>query len=479
MNARKFMDVMGVLIVAALVLTACAPAPTPQIIETEKVVEKPVVQTVVVEKQVVVEKPVEVTKIVEKPVEVTKIVEKVVTPTPPPPPPVKLTFQEPWKLDSDRGKVVKEIIDGFVKANPNITIEIVDSMPEKAKVISQILAGKASDVMMMPEDWVAEFGPQNALLDLTPYVAQWPADKKNDFYEPVFKLGQSPDGTVQYAVPWFAHSMALIYNKGMFREAGLDPEKPPKTWNELYDYAKKLTKGEQYGWGLVGKQGHDQAWMIYTFMWQNGGQLISEDGTKVLINSPENLEALKFYLKLREVAPPEATSAGGGELGPQFEGKRTAMWLMGPWAVASTLKNAPDIELGTAVLPYTKEPATTIGSGQLVIPATEKNPEAAWKLIDYLTDVEPQMGILIPATQFVFRLPVRKSLLAHQWFEENPLYKPFVESLAYGHIPFPHPKWGEIHSGIVQPEFSKAYNDVVTPEEALANIERLGDELLK
>ncbi len=410
------------------------------------------------------------------------------TPSPAAPPPAaatpapaKITFQQPWKIDSDRGQVVKAIIDGFMKANPNITVEIIDSMPEKAKVISSILAGKASNVMMFPEDWVAEFGPQNAFLDLSPYVAKWPATKRNDFYEPVFKLGQSADGKVQYAVPWIAHSMALVYNKGMFKAAGLDPNKPPKTWDELYDYARKLTTpdGKQFGWGLVGKQGHDQAWMIYTFMWQNGGQLISPDGKSVLINSPANLDALKFYLKLKDVAPPEATSTGGGELSPQFESKRIAMWLLGPWVVASTQKNAPDIEIGTAPLPYTKNQATTIGSGLLVIPATEKNPEAAWKLIDYLTDTDPQMQILIPATKFVFRLPVRKSLLTHKWFDENPLYKPFVESLAFGNVPIPHARWGEIHSGIVQPEFNKAYNGAIKPEEALANIEKLGNEVLK
>ncbi|MBI4757950.1 MAG: ABC transporter substrate-binding protein [Chloroflexi bacterium] len=407
------------------------------------------------------------------------------TPTPVPPTatpaPIKITFQEPWKLDSDRGKVIKGIVDGFMKKNPNITVEIVDTMPEKAKVVSQILAGKASNVMMMPEDWVAEFGPQNAFLDLSPYVAKWPADKKGDFYAPVFKLAQSPDGKVQYGVNWIAHSMALIYNKGMFKAAGLDPNKPPKTWDELYDYAKKLTTpdGKQFGWGLVGKQGHDQAWMIYTFMWQNGGKLISDDGTKVLINSPENLEALKFYLKLKAVAPPEAASSGGGELGTQFQSKRTAMWLMGPWAVADALTKAPDIDVGTAILPYKKNPATTIGSGILVVPATEKTPEAAWKLIDYLTDTEPQMEILIPAAKFVFRLPVRKSLLAHKWFDENPLYKPFVQSLEYGNVPFPHAKWGDIHNNVVQPEFSKAYTGSITPEAALANIERLGNELLK
>ncbi|MBI3915366.1 MAG: ABC transporter substrate-binding protein [Chloroflexi bacterium] len=445
--------VMTTLLLVGMVSACAAPSPAP-----------PVKETVVVEQ--------------------TKVVEKVVTATPAPTKPaapVQITFQEPWGITSERGVVVKGIIDGFMKANPNITVAIVDSMPEKTKVISSILAGKASNVMMMPEDWVAEFGPQNALLDLSPYVAKWSADKRNDFYEPVYKLGQSTDGKVQSAVPWFAHSMALVYNKGMFKAAGLDPNKPPKTWDELYDYAKKLTTpdGKQYGWGLVGKQGHDQAWMIYNFMWQNGCDLMSPDDKTVALNNPACLEALKFYLKLKDVAPPEATSTGGGELSAQFEGKRVAMWLLGPWVVASTLKNVPDIEVGTAILPTPKAKATTIGSGLLVIPSTEKNPDAAWKLIDYLTDTDPQMQILIPATKFVFRLPVRKSLLNNKWFDENPLYKPFVESMAFGRVPIPTLKWGDIHNNIVQPEFNKAYAGTIKPEDALANIEKLGNQVLK
>ena len=208
-----FLVTVAIVLLLVGVVTACA-APSPAL---------PVKETVVVEQ--------------------TKVVEKIVTATPlptKPPAPVQITFQEPWAITSDRGMVVKGIIDGFMKANPNVTVTTVDSMPEKAKVISSILAGKASNVMMMPEDWVAEFGQQNALLDLSPYVAKLATDKRNDFYEPVYNLGKSTDGKVQYAVPWFAHSMALVYNKGMFKAAGLDPNKPPKTWDELYDYAKKL-----------------------------------------------------------------------------------------------------------------------------------------------------------------------------------------------------------------------------------------------
>lgn len=392
---------------------------------------------------------------------------------------VTITFQEPWSLDSDRGKVVQSLINDFMAANPDIIVQIRDTGVNNEVFVTEVLSESAADVVMFGEDGVVLFAPQNAFLDLSDYVAAWDETKRNDFYESVWRFGTFEDK--QYGIPWIAHSMALIYNKTMFEEAGLDPNAPPTTWDELYAYAEKLTSGEQYGYGLVGKQGHDMAWSWYNLVRQNGGTLASQDGDdwSVALNSPEALEALEFYIKLRNVAPPETTTTGGGEANTLFIQKRVAMYVLGPWAVAGINKDAPDIEVGVAPLPYSMMPATTAGAGLLTVPRTTKHPEAAWRLINFLTEVENQVKLV--STGFAFRIPTRQSAVQDEWFQEHPEYIPFVEGLGYGYTPIVLDiarDWSIVHNEVVQAELSRAFIGEISPAEALERIENSGNLLL-
>jgi len=395
-------------------------------------------------------------------------------------PSTTIVFQQPWSLDSDRGVVVQALVDGFMADNPDIVVEIRDTGVQNDVFVTEVIAGNAADVVMFGEDGVTLFAPQDAFVDLTPYIDAWDDAKVSDFYESVWAFG-AHDGA-QYGVPWIAHSMALIYNKGMFEAAGLDPEAPPQTWDELYDYATQLTTGDQYGFGLVGMQGHDMAWNWYNFVWQNGGSLASETdgGWTVDLNSPEALEALEFYLSLRDVAPPEASTTGAGEADGLFVQERVAMYVLGPWAIAGVRNNAPHIDVGTAPLPYSREQATTVGAGLLTVPRTSEHPEAAMRLIDYLTEVENQVKLV--STGFAFRIPTRQSAVEDPWFADNPEYIPFVEGLGYGHVPTVLEiagQYNQVHSEAVQPALSAAFIGASSPADALAEIEATGNLLLR
>lgn len=397
---------------------------------------------------------------------------------------VTITFQQPWALTSERGIVINSIIQDFMAAYPNIKVQIRDSLPAREKVLTEIIAGTAADVTMIPEDWLHVLAKEGAFLDLEPYVAKWGQAKRSDFYDAVWQLGRLEDR--QFAIPWVAHSMCLIYNKGMFRQAGMDPNKPPTTWTELLEAARKLTiPDKQYGFGLVGMQSHDLAWYWYIFLHQAGGKLVKKaDGRwEVALNSPEGREALEFYLALRDVAPPEASVSHGGHLGSQFEAGRIAMFFMGPWAVAGVRKNMPHIDVGVALPPRGKQNATIVGSGLLAIPRTTRRDkvDAAWKLIDYLTEVGPQLKLV--SAGYAFRIPTRKSTLEDLWFRENPEYKHFVSALEYGVVPYPIPEYRMVHETIVQVELNRAFTGDKKPSElaaqALATIEAEGNKILR
>jgi multiple sugar transport system substrate-binding protein len=394
--------------------------------------------------------------------------------------PVTIVFQQPFSLTSDRGRVIQALITDFMAANPDIRVVIKDVGVQRDVFVTEVLSGTAADVVMFGEDGVTLFAPQGAFTDLTPYIDRWSAEKRGDFYESVWAFGNY-DGK-QFGVPWFAHSMALIYNKGMFEAAGLDPERPPTTWDELYEYAAKLTTGDQYGFGLVGKQGHDMAWNWYNFVWQNGGELATETGGRwtMALNSPEAREALEFYIKLKDVAPPESTTTGAGEADGLFNQKRVAMYVLGPWAIAGVRNNSPDINVGVAPLPFSRRQATTVGSGVLTVPRTTQNPAAAVRLIDFLTEIESQVKLV--STGFAFRIPTRQSAIQDQWFQDNPEYIPFVEGLGYGRTPTILAiagTYNQAHSEAVQPALSRAFIGGATPAQALLEMETSGNVLLR
>ena len=115
-----------------------------------------------------------------------------------------------------------------------------------------------------------------------------------------FMLDSYVDGSI-YSIPFQRSTMVMFYNKDAFREVGLDPEQPPKNWDELVEYGKKLTNDKRKGVGLALNSGSAQ-WGFTGFSLQNctnGVGLMSADGKHVYFNTPENVEALQFWLDLQ------------------------------------------------------------------------------------------------------------------------------------------------------------------------------------
>lgn len=389
-------------------------------------------------------------------------------------------LQSTWAPDSDRGKVIQEMLDAFQRENPAIKVEHVGIPYDRAKVITQLGGGTdVPDIMVVPEEAITELASRNVFVDLTDQVG----DMKAQFYEPVWQLVTLNDRI--FGLPWFGHTMELVYNKNMFTAAGLDPNKGPTTWDELYEFGKKLTDPakNQYGFGLAGKQHHDTGWYYYMFVWQAGGELLKQDNGKwrVALNSPEGLEALKFYLKLREIAPPETPSMSAAEIDKAFLNKQVAMYFIGPWAIAGAQKSAPDIVVGAAQMPKKVRQATLVSAYINVIPRDAKNKPAAIALMRYLSS-PPAQEILIKGEkgQFPFRMPNIKAMETSQFFTDKPEFKPFVEGYAYARPIFPVgvKNWERVHRDVVINYISQAVAGSITAEDALKRIDEEGNKIM-
>ena len=191
----------------------------------------------------------------------------------------------------------------------------------------------------------------------------------------------------------------LYYNAEAFAEAGLDPNKPPVSWDDLIDYAHKLTKKSgdslvRAGWWPGTGQVRFE-WLH----WSNGGTLTDPSGSKVLFNDQIGVGTLDFVAKVADAVAPAAQYAefakgfGSNENDPFITGK-LAMVADGSWLKATYDKYGGNLKYKAALLPYAKKQTSISGGFTMMIPASNpaEKDEASWELLKFLcTDREQQL----------------------------------------------------------------------------------------
>ena len=270
-------------------LAACA---TPEVIEKEVVVEKPVVQTVVVEKEVVVEKPVVETVVVEKevPVEIEK------------------TVVEFWTTDHEveRVEVYEGIAERFMAEHPDIDVRIVviEEGQVSMRMATALAANRLPDISRMGIERVAAFAA-DGILDEDAAEAVIASIGEDDFRAGPLAMVTNPATGKRAAVPYDGWIQAMWYRADVFEEAGLNP---PVSWDDINAACDALpgtgnllyavTIGTDTSWNY-GHQIFEQIAM------SNDAWPFDEEGN-VTMNTPEMVEALAFYTDLQRCAVPGA-----------------------------------------------------------------------------------------------------------------------------------------------------------------------------
>lgn len=241
-----------------------------------------------------------------------------------------------------------------------------------------------------------------------------------------------------WSMPFNNSVPLLYYNRDLFVRAGLDPDSPPKTWEEVIAYGKALTKdtdgnGEIDQWGF--NTHTDTHWYLSAMFLENGAQIISDDETEVLYASPQAVEMLELWGELvteHMVMPP----AQHNEAKSDFLAGKLGMFLASSANLPSFLEEAA-FQLGVAPLPSVdgKEPVEPIGGASLVIFQNEDPAvlDAAWEFVKWMTS--PQSSLhLSTSTGYV---PIYKDALDWPelagYLEDNPLSRVPIEALEYSY----------------------------------------------
>ncbi len=359
---KRYSSIISLTLVAVVLVTMaanCGSTPTPQIVEVTRVVEK--------EKEVVV------------------------TSTPAPLPEGAKIILRVGTGDSGEGlNPHQEIIAQFEAANPDILIQLeaVAGNDYYARLLTQIAAGDAPDIMQIGDDAVPMFVDKGALTPLDSFISgKYPLDP-SIYLSGTFQPGQYKGQ--QWCLPKDFSPMAVYYNKKLFDAAGVEYPKEGWTWDDLLATAQKLTDPAKGIWGIQ----LTANWTSGFEYWVGaaGGRLISEDGTKYVgyMDSPETIKAVQFFADLYnkyKVAPPPADFnlwAGGNA---EFDNGKAAMRLFGRWPQAG-YKTNPNIDLGVVPPPAGDQPADVLFWGGFCVFGGTKNAEAAWRFLRFYVGEE-------------------------------------------------------------------------------------------
>ena len=359
--------------------------------------------------------------------------------------PVTITFAS-WHTAGS--EVFEALRTQFQELHPTIAVEFEEVPAEEFtdRLTTRIAGGNPPDVAFLDQGAVVDFSSRNALVQLDPYVEQSAAVVIED-YVPAFLNASLWEGGV-YGLPMSGETTGLFYRTDMFEAAGISAA--PTTWEEFEAVAQALTNADTRTYGFI-MFATEAAYYWYPWLWQNGGDLLSEDGTQIAFNSDAGKEAAEFYVRLADYSPPDYLNSNSWDGRIAFAEGQVGMYVAGAWFAGTLMSEFPDVTdlWSAAPLPERVHCATTVAGDTLVIPAASQNHDASWKWIEFLS--APQNLLLLtqgtPESPTTL-LPTRTSLLENPaTFANNPLMQQFAQQMECGVTnAAPNPRYGEVET---------------------------------
>ena len=318
----------------------------------------------------------------------------------------------------------------FNRTHKNIEVSsdtggvVADRMLQK--VTAGLQAGNYPDIAYVFGSDLANFAKSDKLLDLTD------SDKIDiDKFYPAGRDSATVDGRVR-AVPALIDNLAVVYNRKLFKQAGVDFPSDDWTWDDFRATAKQMTDEAHgiVGTGWPGTGDEDTTWRIWPLVWQLGGDVLSQDGDSVGFDGDSGDGALSY---VRDLAADGSvyidTSAGSERMNQLFQSNKMAMTVTGPW-------NLPDfvdakVDYGVAFLPAFQGEHTTIAGPDVwaIFDNGEKRAKAAQEFVAWLTSPEQILACAKQAGSLPTREDVTKAAGYQDYVKSLPGLDKFVANL--------------------------------------------------
>ncbi len=309
---------------------------------------------------------------------------------------VEITVWDKPHADDPKKPFYEQKFAEFDNKYPNIKVNHVEQTKtkEREQFMTAVAGGEQPDLYQTPFPTMELYIQQGITADLTD---RWNSFADKDQFLPSSLEGALKDGKV-YGVPRDMYIMGLMYNKKLFQEAGLDPNKAPANWDEFTDYAKKLTDpgNNKNGYDILGMDWAD--WFFEYYVWQAGGDLTEKnaDGSvKLTFTSDAAVAALQFYkdLKFTHQVTQKNVVQSLDDNQKDFYTGRTAMQVAGSYWFGDMISKGMNInDLGFAPLPAGpsgKSPGQVGGAYWILNPkASQEKQDAAWTYATFVSSKE-------------------------------------------------------------------------------------------
>ncbi len=339
-----------------------------------------------------------------------------------------------------------KLIDRFHDEHPEIRIRsqyIPTGDALAQKLITSVRSGSAPDISWIHSHYLEDLSKSDAVYEMAHFIDGpdgLSEDDMADIYPALIQYA-SWQGTM-YSLPMEATNLGILYNKTHFEEVGLDPERPPQTWDELKAYSRRLSKDtngdgryERIGFFVPavpssGPQGAYMMWQWTPFLWQAGGHLVNREQTDILWDQPPGVEALSLWKSIYE-SQNQRTFTSEDPL-TVMASQQISMMLDGPWNLPRYPELFSRFDWGVAMLPEGPEKRATVVAGEyLAIFKQSQHPNEAWQFVKWMIQPETQAfwsmeSGYLPMRQSVVDVPEYQAFL-----EEHPAQRAFVEQMEY------------------------------------------------
>ncbi|MDO6591897.1 ABC transporter substrate-binding protein [Loktanella sp. D2R18] len=318
--------------------------------------------------------------------------------------------------------VQADLISEWEAANPNydVVVEFVPWGQCQEKSMTLAAAGNPAALAYLGSRTLKQLAQNDLIVPVN-----LTEEEAATYAAPI--LGTVTWNDQQWGLPRAFSSKALWYNRGLFEEAGLDPETPPTTWEELLTAAKAITENtEAAGYGLAAASFDNTMHQFMTVIYSNGGEVINSDG-EIVFNSENNVQALQFVADIVEYAEPGPVAYDRGKLETLFAEQQIGMLIDGHWL---TGRVAEDVNMD--VVPFPAGPmgasSSLLITDSLAIFNGSGMEDAALSLAKMLTNPANQMSFDIAEGY----TPIRTGPEVDALIAGDATWSPFIDVIPAG-----------------------------------------------
>jgi len=359
-----------------------------------------------------------------------------------------------WQFWTDPAikPTIQSMVKEFEAANPDIKVKLTDLTWSNGheKIAIAFASGSGPDVVELGSDWIAQFAANDQIMDISAQVA---ADSSQ--YD---GWGMATYENKVYARPWILGTRVLYVNRDLLKLAGYKEDYLPVGWQEMYNAAWTISRNVgKHGWGSNTAEKHRLYKKFLPFFWSIGARFFTDDGKYCIVSSTDAVQALGFYQQLHDSCSFVGTQRA---IEDAFLDGEIGFVLSGDWLLKRIELENRKINFTTTLMPGPELPTGGVFPGRsfmggefLAVNAASDNPDAASRLIAFITSPDNQLRFCKANRS---ANPSSRAAQKDPYFESNPNLQTFIRQLRLATHPPVDPDWVYIEE-----EIEKAVEDAL------------------